>query len=54
MHSLWLTWPTAQMTDLIQSQLILSDTTRKELHLNYAYNDVTITSVMVSLEGPKQ
>lgn len=54
MHSLSLKWPAAKLSDLIQSQFIQSDQTRKELHMNYAYSSMTITSVIVNAEGLKQ
>lgn len=54
MHSLLLKWPTAKLSDLIQSQLIQSDQTRKALHMNYAYSSMTITAVIVNAEGLEQ
>lgn len=54
MHSLSLKWPTAKLSDPIQLQLIRIDKTRNELHMNYAYGNMTTAAVIVSREGPKQ
>ena len=52
MHSLSLKWPAAKLSALIYSELIQNAKTKKELYMNYACGNMTITSVIVSLKVP--